>query len=191
MFHFCRRRLWPRFWTTLEKLPTCSSGGATKGLAVLFFPLVCTTARSRRRCGWHATTTHTTPAQPNIILKRPDGDYSVVRIVWRMLPRNGGRTLFLLCAYCQIPRRALYGWQVDHWGRYTTSARNCSWQCRACAGLRYASEGGALVLRGGGVSRLLGQPVPDLPSPRPESWFPSVFTSIDDPRIDEIIPQRA
>ena len=115
-------------------------------------------------------------AQNYIELKRPDGDYSVVRIVWRMLPRNGGRTLFLLCAYCQLPRLALYGWQVDRWGRYTTSARNCSWQCRACAGLRYASEGGVLVLRGRGVSRLLGQPVPDLASPRPEPWLPYVLT---------------
>jgi len=34
---------------------------------------------------------------------------------------------------------------------------------------------GALLLRGGAISRLLGQPIPDLPSPRPESWFPYVF----------------
>jgi hypothetical protein len=25
--------------------------------------------------------------------------------------------------------------------------------------------------------------------PRPESWLPYVFASIDDPQIDEIIPQ--
>src|SRR5215470_2536044 len=103
-----------------------------------------------------------------IELKRLDGDHSIVRIVWRMLARNGARALCLLCPYCQIPRRALYGWQVDHGGRYTTSARSCSWQCRACAGLRYAKEGEALVIRGGPVSRLLRYPVPDLPSPRPE-----------------------
>ncbi len=126
-------------------------------------------------------------AQNYIALKRPNGDYSVLRIVRRMLPRNGGRALFLLCPYCQAPRRALYGWQVDHWGRYTTSARTCSWRCRACAGLRYAREGGALVIRGGAISRLLRCPIADLPSPRLESWLPYVFTSIDDPRLDEII----
>jgi hypothetical protein len=26
-------------------------------------------------------------------------------------------------------------------------------------------------------------------SPRPESWYPYVFTSIDDPRLDAILPQ--
>jgi hypothetical protein len=126
-------------------------------------------------------------AHKYVELKRPDGDYSVLPIVWRMLPRNGGCALFLLCMYCRIPRRALYGWQVDHWGRYTTSARSCPWQCRSCAGLRYAHEGGALVIRGGPISRLLRYPVPDLPSPRPEMWLPYVFRSIDDPRLDEII----
>jgi hypothetical protein len=102
---------------------------------------------------------HDASAAENYVeLKRTDGDYSVIRIVWRMPPRNGGRTLFLFCPYCQLWRRALYGWQVDHWGRYTNSARTCSWRCRACTSLRYAStapgavsdtlsEGGALVLR--------------------------------------------
>jgi hypothetical protein len=38
--------------------------------------------------------------------------------------------------------------------------------------LRYSSEGGALLIRGGMLSRLLGRPVPDLPFPRPEPWLP-------------------
>ena len=31
---------------------------------------------------------------------------------------------------------------------------------------------------------------PDLSSPRPEPWLPYVFTSIDDPRLDEIVRQN-
>jgi hypothetical protein len=33
----------------------------------------------------------------HVELKRTDGSLTVLRIVWRMLPRNGGRSLFLLC----------------------------------------------------------------------------------------------
>ena len=32
--------------------------------------------------------------------------------------------------------------------------------------------------------------VPDMSSPRPEPWFPYVFTSIDDPCLDEILRQN-
>jgi hypothetical protein len=50
---------------------------------------------------------------------------------------------------------------------------------RRCAELRYASEGGylhpGLLLRGFGNL------------PRPECWLPYVFTSIDDPCIDEVL----
>ena len=58
-------------------------------------------------------------------------------------------------------------------------------RCRSCARLSYSSEGG--FLRGGGrgalaaIFRAYGN------LPRPESWFPYVFTSIDDPRLDEIL----
>jgi hypothetical protein len=52
--------------------------------------------------------------------------------------------------------------------------------CRECAELRYYSEGGALVLRGGPISRLLRHPCPDLSSPCPASWLSYVFISIDD-----------
>jgi len=53
--------------------------------------------------------------------------------------------------------------------------------------LRYSFEGGALVLRGGPISRLLRYPCPDLSSPRPEPCLPYVFTSIDGPCLDEIL----
>jgi hypothetical protein len=41
-------------------------------------------------------------------------------------------------------------------------------------------EGGALVMRGGPISRLLRYPYPDLSRPRPESWLPYVFTSLEE-----------
>lgn len=40
-----------------------------------------------------------------------------------------------------------------------------------------SSEGGALVLRGAAISRLLRMDVPDMSSPRPEPWYPHVFSS--------------
>jgi hypothetical protein len=46
-------------------------------------------------------------------LKRTDGSFMILRIVWRMLPRNGGRALLLMCAYCNTPRRHVYGWEWD------------------------------------------------------------------------------
>ena len=33
-----------------------------------------------------------------VALKRTDGSVTVLRIVWRMLPRNGGRALLLVCS---------------------------------------------------------------------------------------------
>ena len=33
--------------------------------------------------------------------------------VWRTLPRNGGRALFLFCPHCEMPRRHVYGWEWD------------------------------------------------------------------------------
>ena len=131
---------------------------------------------------------HDASAADNYVkLKRTDGDYSVLRIIWRLLLRNGARAPFLFCPYCQHMCRSVYGWQVDHWGRYTNSARTCSWRCRACASLRYASEGSALVSRGGPISRLLRMPCPDPRHPRPEPWYPYVFTSVNDPRLDEVL----
>ena len=48
--------------------------------------------------------------------------------------------------------------------------------CRKCNGLRYASEGGALLIRPRGT---LGLVFGTGYSPRPESWLPYVFTSTE------------
>jgi hypothetical protein len=124
------------------------------------------------RCSWITT-------------KRPDGRGDFLRAIWRPLARNGAHDLFLVCPGCDIPRRYLYGWEAE--GRFTNSAAASRWQCRSCARLRYSSEGGALVLRGRTISRLLRYPYHDLSSPRPESWLPYVLTSIHDPRLDEML----
>jgi hypothetical protein len=110
-------------------------------------------------------------------LKRTDESSTLLRIVWRMLPRNGGRALLVLCPYCNTPRRHVYGWEWDSVSGWTNRVRSISWRCRSCARLRYSSEGGALVSRGGPISRLLKMPFPDMHHPRPESWLPYVFTS--------------
>ena len=120
-------------------------------------------------------------------LKRPDASTTVLGIVWRALPRNGGRALFLFCPHCQLPRRFVYGWEWDSFSGWSNRVRSIGWRCRSCARLRYSSEGGALVSVGGPISRLLRMPCPDMHHPRPEPWLPYVFTSIDDPRLDEII----
>jgi hypothetical protein len=102
-------------------------------------------------------------------LKRTDGSATVLRIVWRMLPRNGGRALLLVCSYCNTPRRHVYGWEWDSFSGWPNRVRSISWQCRSCARLRYSSEGG--YLRPGVMFRAFGN------LPRPESWLPYVFTS--------------
>jgi hypothetical protein len=113
-------------------------------------------------------------------LKRTDGSVTVLRIVWRALPRNGGSALMLLCFYCHTPRRFVYGWEWDSFSGWSNRVRSVSWQCRSCARLRYSSEGGALVSRGGPISRLLRMPCPDMRHARPEPWLPHVFTKLDD-----------
>ena len=120
-----------------------------------------------------------------IEVKRTDGSVCDLRVLKRPLPRNTGHDVLLACPRCCSLRRALYGWEAG--GQYTNSAQTSLWQCRTCAGLRYCSEGGALVLCGGPISRLLRMNVPDMSSPRPEPWLPYVFTSIDDPRLVEIV----
>jgi Protein of unknown function (DUF1275) len=113
-----------------------------------------------RRCSW-------------ITAKRFDERCDILRAVWLPLPRNRAEDLLLVCLGCDTPRRYLYGWEAA--GRYTNSAEVSHWMCRSCARLRYSSEGGALVMRGGPLSRLLRYRCPDLSSPRPESWLPYVF----------------
>ncbi|MGD0957202.1 MAG: hypothetical protein ABR953_10295 [Candidatus Acidiferrales bacterium] len=110
-------------------------------------------------------------------IKRHDGTRNFIGIVLRPLPRNGGQAWLFMCPYCQTPCRALYGWKAG--GQYTNSAQISPWwQCRQCAGLRYSSEGGALVLRGrGSWFRALEVEFGTTRSDRPESWYPYVFTS--------------
>src|SRR5258708_1664510 len=108
-------------------------------------------------------------ANDYVELKRTDESTTTLRIVWRMLPRNRGRALFLFCPHCETPRRHVYGWEWDSFSGWSNRVRTISWRCRSCARLRYSSEGG--YLRPGIMFRALGN------LPRPESWLPYVFTS--------------
>jgi len=110
-------------------------------------------------------------------IKRPDGTRSVFRAIERELPRNGGKLQLLACPSCGHPRRALYGWRPG--GPYTTSVeRSPRWECRVCAGLRYASEGGALIRRSrSALVRLIDQRFGFSRSPRPDPWYPAVLSS--------------
>jgi hypothetical protein len=105
-------------------------------------------------------------------LKRTDGSAAVLRIVWRTLPRNGGRALLLVCSFCNTPRRHVYGWEWDSFSGWSNRVRSVSWRCRSCARLRYSSEGGYLCP--GVMFRAFGN------LPRPESWLPYVFTSLEE-----------
>ena len=99
-------------------------------------------------------------------LKRTDGTVVVIHLVWRPLPRGGGRSLFLICPCCGRPCRALYGAEVGDDGHFYV-VRRADWECRTCAKLRYSSEGGALLLRSG---RTLSWLFDTVRSPRPDLW---------------------
>jgi hypothetical protein len=87
-------------------------------------------------------------------------------------PKSETEGIVLDLQPCQEDRRALYAWKVNQ------GLRNVSpvgWHCRVCAGLSYASEGEALVIR-----RLLPELKPFrkvLRKPRPGPWEPLVFAS--------------
>jgi len=102
-------------------------------------------------------------------ITRHNGTTDIIRTLLRPLPRNGGSVRLLICPECLTPRRGLYGWERDDDGRFNTSVARSNWRCRACHKLRYASEGGALVLR----SRMFGRSR----CARPEPWLPDVFTT--------------
>ena len=109
-------------------------------------------------------------------LKRPDGSVATLRVIWRTLPRNGGRALLLVCSYCSTPRRHVYGWEWDSFSGWSNRVRSISWRCRSCAQLRYSSEGGYLRGSGrGAIATFFRASLGNLP--RPESWLPYVFTS--------------
>ena len=127
----------------------------------------------------------------HVELKRPDGSVTILRFVWEMLPTNGGRALLLVCSYCGTPRRYVYGWEWDNFSGWSNRVRSISWRCRSCARLRYSSEGGylrptglALLGRGGSMLAAYGS------LPRPESWLPQVFQSIDDPHLGKVLRQN-
>jgi hypothetical protein len=112
----------------------------------------------------------------SIEIKRTDGSVTRIRAIKWSLPRNGGYAILLACPFCCSLRRALYGWEPG--GKYTSSAQTCSWQCHRCAGLRYASEGGALVLRSRGRwFRKLEMEYGTTHSDRFRPWYPYVFSS--------------
>jgi hypothetical protein len=91
-------------------------------------------------------------------LKRTNGSITILRIVWRKLPRNGGRALLLRCPYCATPRRHVYGWEWDcYWG-WSNAVQSISWRCRSCARLRYSSEGGYLRPNLRGLGHKSGEP---------------------------------
>jgi hypothetical protein len=99
-----------------------------------------------------------------------------LRVLKRLLPRNAGQETLLACPTCCSLRRRLYGWEPG--GQFTTSAQKSQWQCRVCAGLRYASEGGAPVSRSCSASGKLFEGFNGpLRAPRPEPWLPLVFYS--------------
>ena len=102
-----------------------------------------------------------------IEVKRGDGSKVSIQLC------QGARGFLLVCNSCQIPRRSLYGWETNDGPRNVSRA---PWPCRVCAGLSYASEGGALFIR-----RLLPELKPFwrlLRKPRPDLWEPLVFTSL-------------
>ena len=105
-------------------------------------------------------------------IKRPDGTRDLIRTMLRALPRNGGKVRLLICPHCKNLCRGLYGWELG--GQHTSSVMRSRWGCRKCCLLRYASEGGALLIRPRGM---LGLVFGTGHSPRPESWLPYVFTT--------------
>lgn len=119
------------------------------------------------------------PEADSIEVKRTDGNAVHIRVFKRPFPRDRGYGILLACPFCCSLRRALYGWQPG--GENMTSAQRSQWQCRRCAGLRYASEGGALVLHSRGRwFRALEMKYGRTRSDRPDPWYPYVFSSPDD-----------
>jgi hypothetical protein len=111
-----------------------------------------------------------------IEIRRPDGACTFIRTAEHPLPRNGGKVRLLVCPHCQAPRRALYGWMAG--GRFTNSAQSSRWQCRGCAGLRFASEGGALKVRSRSpLFRPLNVIFSAMRRERIQPWLPLVFSS--------------
>ena len=107
------------------------------------------------------------PEVEAIELRRSATSITEVHVLRRPMPRNGGSDLLMECPDCRRLRRALYGWTAG--GATTRSAFQSEWRCRTCAGLRYASEGGALLVRSRGI---VGKIFGIAGVPRPKSWLP-------------------
>lgn len=106
-----------------------------------------------------------------IEVERPGKSTTDLYIFRRPLPRNGGDAIFLECPCCRGLRRALYGWSAG--GSTTRSVFLSQWHCRECGRLRYASEGGALLVRPrGALGRIFGVGR----APRPIPWLPRIFS---------------
>jgi len=116
-------------------------------------------------------------------IRRHDGTRNYIHTIERLMPRNGGRARLLVCTRCQRPRRTLYPWTLN-------PARPCAvfiastWQCRSCARLRYASEGGALVSHSRtDLGRIFEAVVGPSRSPRPERFYPFLFSNPEDAAV--------
>lgn len=110
-------------------------------------------------------------------ISRPDGSRNWILTIERPLPRNRGKARLVICPRCQRPRRALYPWRLNP-DKPCAVFRSASWQCRSCAGLRYASEGGALVFHPRtDLGRLIEALEGVSKSPRPTPWYPYVFAN--------------
>jgi hypothetical protein len=117
-------------------------------------------------------------------VKRHDGTKSVIRTTFQRLPRNGGKSLLLLCPDCGKPKRALYGWQPG--GQYVHCTVPTTWGCRKCKGLRFQSEGGARVLRRRGALRAVALAIGR--KSRSNPWYPLVFSSPMDAVAAGLVP---
>lgn len=112
------------------------------------------------------------PNAQSIEVKRTDQSVVHLRVLNRPLPRHRGHDISLACPHCCALRRFLYAWEAG--GEYTHSAIVSMWQCRSCAGLRYSSEGEALLLRSrGNLGRMFGT----IHSNRPDPWYPEIYPS--------------
>jgi hypothetical protein len=116
---------------------------------------------------------------PHAEIKRTDGRNVDIYFTWQWKAHERN-SLLLRCWSCQKPSRALYGARVGTEGRYY-AVRQADWQCRRCAGLRYSSEGGRLVVRSRGnfilrIEAQHGVTHGSLRWPRPPSWHPYIFS---------------
>ena len=125
------------------------------------------------------------PEAQSIEVKRTDGSVVHLRVLKRRLPKNAGHDISLACPHCCSLRRALYAWKAA--GEYTNSAQVSTWQCRSCAGLRYSSEGGALVIRCRGN---LGLMFGDMRGPGPDPWYPDVYSAPADAKVARLCTYR-